>query len=188
MSGQPPTVGTGERASPGSVIDATSSELQQGHHVEIEPSNMGTPLNDSDPGLARSHAEGQFHETLAATLPSHNISQRRNGSHYETSPYGQEHNVQVSHESAIEHPTPFLRRGNLRVDRETLDYLRLKGAFTLPAQDVCRTLVQTYFHHVHPTFPAINAKDFLDEFVGNGVQNISLLLLWSMFSTATSVR
>ena len=130
----------------------------------------------------------QFHETLAATLPSHNLSQSRNGPYYEASPHGREYNVQVLQESAIEHPTPFLPRGNLPVDRDTLDYLRLKGAFTLPAQDVCRTLVHTYFHHVHPTFPVINAKDFLDEFVGNGVQNISLLLLWSMFSTATSVR
>ncbi len=120
----------------------------------------------------------QFHETLAATLPSHNLSQSRNGPYYETSPHGREYNVQVLQESAIEHPTPFLPR----------DYLRLKGAFTLPAQDVCRILVRTYFHHVHPTFPVINAKDFLDEFVGNGVQNISLLLLWSMFSTTTSVR
>ena len=62
--------------------------LEQGHHVEIEPSTLGPHLIDSDQGLAISHAEGQVHETLVATLSSHKLSQSRNGPYCETSPYG----------------------------------------------------------------------------------------------------
>ena len=79
----------------GKVMDATISELQQGQHVEIEPSTVGPPFESylSDPGLARSHPEGHVLGILAPTLPSHKISQSRHGPYYETSPYGREYNV-----------------------------------------------------------------------------------------------
>ena len=143
ISGQPPTVGTGERASPGSVMHATSSGLQQGHHVEIEPSTLGPPLNDSDQGWAKSPAEGHVHETLVATLSSHKLPQSRNGPYCETSPYRQEDNLQVSHGTAIEHPTPFSPPAKLRVDRGTVEYLRLEGESTPPTLDVYRTFIRT---------------------------------------------
>ena len=138
---------------------------------------MGPPLNASDPGLASSHAEGHVHETLAATLPSHNLSQSRNGPYYETSPYGREYNGQVSHESVIENPTPFLPRANLRADRKTLHYLKLEGAIHCWPWTYAEPSSIHTFTTSTLTFPVTNAKDFFDKFVGNGVQNISLLLL-----------
>ena len=114
MPGQPPTVETGERASPGSVNgrhkQRVATGAPRGTTWKLNLPNLllwARLLNASDPGLARGYAEGQVYETLAATLPSHNLSQCRSGPCYETSPYGREYIVQVSHESAVEHPTPF---------------------------------------------------------------------------------
>jgi Fungal specific transcription factor domain len=69
---------------------------------------------------------------------------------------------------------------------EGLEYLKVKGCFTLPASDVCNALVETYFNFVHPLFPIINAREFLERYEQNGIQQINLLLLWSMFSVSAS--
>ena len=68
-----------------------------------------------------------------------------------------------------------------------IDFLRRKGAFSLPSEDVCDDLVRYYFHHVHYLFPVVDAISFLNEYVKNGCQNISLLLIWSMFLAAANV-
>ena len=93
---------------------------------------------------ATPYAEGQVHETLAVTLPSHKFSKRSKGVYHETSPHGREYNVEVSHDFGKP-------RGYLRLDQEILDYHRLEGYFTLLAQDMVGTLIQSYVHQVHTT-------------------------------------
>ena len=90
-------------------MDATSSELQQGRHVEIE-SSMAP--NDGDPFLARSHTEGQMAQTLSGNSPfAQNILNVAKAYH-ETSPPGREYNVEVSHEFGKDNSTPFLPIGS----------------------------------------------------------------------------
>lgn len=79
---------------------------------------------------------------------------------------------------------PRLRSPN--VDSETTHYLQAKGVFILPAPHVCEMLIRTYFHHVHPFFPIVEARSFLERF-DNSPHNLSILLLWSMFLAAASV-
>ncbi|KFZ15702.1 hypothetical protein V502_05445 [Pseudogymnoascus sp. VKM F-4520 (FW-2644)] len=78
-------------------------------------------------------------------------------------------------------------RGTTRRQRpEDLNYLRLKGCFSVPSQDICEDLIRAYFLHVHPFLPIIDARHFLEDFVSHGYHNINLLLLWSMFFAATN--
>ncbi|KAI9743768.1 MAG: hypothetical protein M1818_002501 [Claussenomyces sp. TS43310] len=67
---------------------------------------------------------------------------------------------------------------------EDLEYLKVKGCFSLPSADVCSALIESYFHFVHPLFPVIDAHEFLGRYAKYGVQQINLLLLWSMFSVS----
>ncbi|KAF4553563.1 Fungal specific transcription factor domain-containing protein 65 [Elsinoe fawcettii] len=63
---------------------------------------------------------------------------------------------------------------------EDLEYLRVKGVFDLPNKEACDALIRTYFMHVHPLLPILDAKTFLDHFERHGHTNVNLLLLWSM--------
>ncbi|KAF2111094.1 fungal-specific transcription factor domain-containing protein [Lophiotrema nucula] len=67
---------------------------------------------------------------------------------------------------------------------EDLEYLKIKGCFTLPVE--IKELVEAYFHFVHPTFPVIDGSSFLQDYADGGHQAINLLLLWSMFSVSAS--
>ena len=73
------------------------------------------------------------------------------------------------------------------LEPEDLHYLKMKGCFSLPDVDICEALVQCYFEFVHLSFPIVDAKTFLDAYIEGGIQAINLLLIWSMFSVATSV-
>lgn len=65
--------------------------------------------------------------------------------------------------------------------------MRQQGVFTKLPDDVCDDLVRCYFHHVHFFLPVVDAPDFLNEYCKHGSQNISLLLLWSMFLASANV-
>jgi hypothetical protein len=67
---------------------------------------------------------------------------------------------------------------------EDLEYLKVKGCFTLPVE--IGELVKAYFQFVHPTFPVIDGALFLQNYAVSGPQGINLLLLWSMFSVSAS--
>ena len=79
------------------------------------------------------------------------------------------------------------RHGKRSKKPEELAFLRAKGAFSIPAKEVCDDLICAYFHHVHPFLPIIDAGYFLARYLGHGCQNINLLLLWSMFLAAANV-
>ncbi|WQF80833.1 hypothetical protein CDEST_05847 [Colletotrichum destructivum] len=72
------------------------------------------------------------------------------------------------------------------LDIPTTDFLKSRGVFELPPQDVCSRLVRLYFHHAHPFFPVIDASAFLDVFENIGAQKLSLHLLWSVFLAAAN--
>ncbi|KAG8161013.1 hypothetical protein KVR01_009277 [Diaporthe batatas] len=65
-------------------------------------------------------------------------------------------------------------------------YVRSKGVFSLPSDQVCEALLKAYFHHVHPILPVVDAVAVLTTFRSGGPSAINLLLLWSMFSVAAS--
>lgn len=67
---------------------------------------------------------------------------------------------------------------------EDLEYLKSKGCFSLPAADICDALVESYFRFVHPLLPILDGQEFLDRYTKYSVQQINLLLLWSMFSVS----
>ena len=67
---------------------------------------------------------------------------------------------------------------------EDLQYLRIKGCFSLPTES--EELLKAYFQFVHPTFPVIDGPAFLQEYAAYGLQGINLLLLWSMFSVSAN--
>ncbi|CAI7635463.1 Transcription factor [Penicillium manginii] len=71
------------------------------------------------------------------------------------------------------------------IDQGTIDYLRYKGVFDLPTPAVCEMIIRTYFHYVHPFFPVVDARSFLDLFE-NARNDLSLHLLWSMFLAAAN--
>ena len=73
---------------------------------------------------------------------------------------------------------------NKSLPPEDLDYLRVKGAFTLPPRDIQDALVQCYFYHVHPFSPILDPFRFILDYENN---RASLLLLWSMFVASASV-
>lgn len=70
---------------------------------------------------------------------------------------------------------------------EDLHYLKIKGCFSLPDDDICDSIIQCYFRFFHPGFPIIDATSFSDAYVAGGIKAINLLLVWSIFSVATSV-
>jgi hypothetical protein len=47
-------------------------------------------------------------------------------------------------------------------------------------------IIRTYFYYVHPFFPVIDARSFLDMFE-NARNEVSVHLLWSMFLAAANV-
>jgi hypothetical protein len=70
---------------------------------------------------------------------------------------------------------------------EDLAVLRMKGAFSLPPDEICKRLLQCYFNHVHPLLPILDVNTFLTQYIKGGQQKSNLLLLWSIFFAASSV-
>lgn len=70
------------------------------------------------------------------------------------------------------------------METEDVDYLRSKGVFSLPPQHIREALIHSYFHHIHPFAPVLDATDFIPKYEKG---RVSLLLLWSIFLAAASV-
>lgn len=70
---------------------------------------------------------------------------------------------------------------------EDREYLRHKGAFTLPQKSTCNELLRAYFHHVHPIMPVVDASVLLKLHQTGKASEWNLLLLWSMFFVAANV-
>ncbi|PLN80281.1 fungal-specific transcription factor domain-domain-containing protein [Aspergillus taichungensis] len=72
------------------------------------------------------------------------------------------------------------------IDPDTLEYLKRKGCFDLPAFEIQQELVKTYFHYVHPFFPVVQISSFLQAFESQEQKGASLHLLWSVFLAAAN--
>ncbi|RKK64370.1 hypothetical protein BFJ69_g16754 [Fusarium oxysporum] len=72
------------------------------------------------------------------------------------------------------------------IDSETHEYLEKRGCFDLPALDIQQSLVQAYFHYVHPFLPVIHVSSFLKPFESPGQDGVCLHLLWSVFLAAAN--
>ncbi len=70
---------------------------------------------------------------------------------------------------------------------EDVAYLWAKGAFSIPSNNICEALFQSYFRFVHPLLPILDVDTFLSQYTNGGTKRISALLLWSMFSVAGNV-
>ncbi|KAI5458208.1 fungal-specific transcription factor domain-containing protein [Mariannaea sp. PMI_226] len=66
---------------------------------------------------------------------------------------------------------------------EDVAYIRAKGVFSLPPLKFRDALMQSYFRHVHPFCPVLDASEFIPQYEQG---RVSLLLLWSMYVAATS--
>ncbi|EXL68135.1 hypothetical protein FOPG_15787 [Fusarium oxysporum f. sp. conglutinans race 2 54008] len=72
------------------------------------------------------------------------------------------------------------------IDSDTHEYLEKRGCFDLPALDIQQSLVQAYFHYVHPFLPVIHVSSFLKTFESPGQNGVCLHLLWSVFLAAAN--
>ncbi|GKZ48713.1 hypothetical protein AbraIFM66951_000797 [Aspergillus brasiliensis] len=77
------------------------------------------------------------------------------------------------------------RMSPTHIDQDTIEYLRRRGAFDLPPPVVCEMLIRMYFYYVHPFFPVVDPRSFLDTFE-SARNEVSLHLLWSMFLAAAN--
>ncbi|KAJ9602700.1 hypothetical protein H2200_012894 [Cladophialophora chaetospira] len=69
---------------------------------------------------------------------------------------------------------------------EELEFLRVKGAYSIPPKDVCDQAVFAFFRNAHPLLPVLDAKSFLDQYFRRGCEGVSLILLWSILHVAAS--
>lgn len=71
-----------------------------------------------------------------------------------------------------------------QMDREDIDVLKLRGAFLLPAQELCDDLIESYFEKVHPVVPIVNRTQFMRQY--NDPANPPSLLLRQAMLVAAS--
>lgn len=80
-----------------------------------------------------------------------------------------------------------------RLDEDDIQYLRRKGALSLPPKRVMDEFVSNYFQLFHPFFPIIDKSSFLEGYYRNDrnaalhSHGISLLLLQAIIFTASAV-
>ena len=74
------------------------------------------------------------------------------------------------------------------MDKAALEYAEAKDCFAVIDPAICEEFIYAYFRYVHPMLPIIDIGEFLDKHWGISTEPISMLLLWSMFSVAASVR
>ena len=70
---------------------------------------------------------------------------------------------------------------------EDVEYLKRKGAFSVPQSDACKSLLRAYFHHIHPLLPVVDAASIMPLLADGQATRFNLLLLWSVFFSAMTV-
>lgn len=50
------------------------------------------------------------------------------------------------------------------IDDKELAILKMRGAFILPEESVCKAFIEAYFTHLHPLMPVLNRTQFLAEY------------------------
>ncbi|KAJ5158132.1 uncharacterized protein N7500_007783 [Penicillium coprophilum] len=82
-------------------------------------------------------------------------------------------------------PRHILLSPNISASLSTQDseYLQHKGVFTMPHKNTSAELLRAYFHNIHPIMPIIDVTAF---FNSNQINELNLLLLWSIFFAASN--
>lgn len=70
---------------------------------------------------------------------------------------------------------------------EDIEYLKRKGAFSVPRSETCKSLLRAYFHHIHPLMPVVDAASIMPLLADGQATKFNLLLLWSIFFSAVTV-
>ncbi|RFU75565.1 cutinase transcription factor 1 beta [Trichoderma arundinaceum] len=79
-----------------------------------------------------------------------------------------------------------------RLDEEDIQFLRRKGALSLPSKGVIDEFVSNYFQLFHPFFPILDKSSFLESYyrgdhsAGSHSRGLSLLLLQAIIFTASA--
>lgn len=71
-----------------------------------------------------------------------------------------------------------------QMDKEDIDVLKLRGAFLIPAQELCDDLIESYFEKVHPVVPIVNRTQFMRQY-NDPTNPPSLLLRQGMLVAAS---
>lgn len=140
--------------------------------IETTPSKAAsTPL--------MTRRSSRNHATAAEDAQFEHDSQR--------DPRSAESDIDPSHPDAPQQARAHVQFKKTAHKPHELEYMRQQGVFTKLPDDVCDDLVRCYFQHVHFFLPVVDASSFLNEYYKHGPQNISLLLLWSMFLASANV-
>lgn len=191
----------------GSYLNLTSPATHSNHSDSLPTSSETAPGGShsaSHYGLFRSHVSHYEDESLDSTedmspgtplygMPSD--SPLRWGKRYSVLNYAVGDPRGVTLVADICEPDRknksghFLIRNTINASPapEDLDYLRIKGVFSLPAAPICDALIRAYFHYVHPFLPIIDVGSFLCMYESDEREKVGVHLLWSMFLAATHV-
>ncbi len=70
---------------------------------------------------------------------------------------------------------------------EDIAFLKAKGSFILPPDELLEELIHCYFYYVHPLLPVIDPASFVCRYEAEGPSGVSLLLLQTMLFAASNV-
>lgn len=79
---------------------------------------------------------------------------------------------------------PYIHHLDGSIDPVNIQYLQMKGAFILPESELRDQLLRSYITTVHPLFPVLDLKPFLDALdERNSKSGVSLLLFNAVLSS-----
>jgi hypothetical protein len=70
---------------------------------------------------------------------------------------------------------------------EDIAFLKAKGSFILPPEELLEELIHCYFDYVHPLLPVLDPASFLCRYEAEGPSGVSLLLLQTILFAASNV-
>ncbi|PSN73367.1 hypothetical protein BS50DRAFT_672268 [Corynespora cassiicola Philippines] len=173
---------------------ATTAPASSCHHQSISGAILTSIANDDDNGEAEApyHSLGEHFSHYGGQGGNGVLHANENASENHFAPiYGDPRGVSLV--ADICEPQRKDRSGHLlvprirqpNVDSETLNYLRLRGIFDLPTPEACEMLIRDYFNYVHPFFPVVEARSFIEQ-LETSLHNLSIHLLWSIFLAASN--
>jgi hypothetical protein len=163
------------------------------------PEAMSTPLESS--GNAEVPVYVTFDEDDEHADSDRQAASDDMGTDY-TTPGAHNVSSHSSHEKISstlhQHPSPpgkaplpaFIAPLPIRMPNEDLDFLALKGAFTVPEPELCAEILRGYIFCVHPFLPLLDLKPFVNAVLNEREDgNISLLLFQAvMFAGLSSLE
>ncbi|KIW65961.1 hypothetical protein PV04_08174 [Phialophora macrospora] len=171
--------------------DSTSIATRDGNHVRgSSHGTMPTPVEQAgtcDVPVCVTFSENDEHDySTTDHTPSQTHDGNRLGSQPAISNTGQPHQ---SPDGMASLPA-FISPLSTRLPSEDMDFLALKGAFTVPEAEVRAAILRGYIFSVHPFMPLLDLKPFVEAVLSERGDNpISLLLFQAvMFAGLSSLE